>query len=115
LGTGAGATWLPKELYRRLTKVPQSVGIYSMGRHCCDPGHSTPSFPGDVNLLLSRFNYADTLHRSGTNGLAQDMDRGLQQWRGVIFEPEERHRPALAMLTECRHCEINLSINQLQW
>ena len=46
----AGATGIPFEIFTRLQQIPNAVGIYSIGRHCCHPNHNTPPFPGGESL-----------------------------------------------------------------
>jgi hypothetical protein len=102
----AGATGIPYDIYRELAKIPDAVGIYSFGRHCCHPAHNEPPFPGGENVIDPEASYADTLLRSGTLGIVRDEEKVRRQWHGVIFEPEAFDQVVRKMLAETGHCRI---------
>lgn len=105
-----GNSPVAKEIYERLRKIPESVGIYSFGRHMGHPDHNDPPFPGGENLIYPDRSYNDTLKRSGTAGMskADKIDYIRKHWNGVIFEPEVWHQVVLEMLEESG-CEVRLN------
>ena len=105
----AGATGIPFEIFSKLQEIPNAVGIYSMGRHCCHPNHNTPPFPGGEFLVDPSKTYSDTLLRSGTKGLVEDADRCRRQWHGVVFEPEALDKVARELLASSGNCRILLN------
>lgn len=105
----AGATGIPYDIYRALTKIPDAVGIYSKGRHCCHPEYNTPPFPGGELIIDNSKTYQDTLLRSGTKGLIEDKELCRKQWNGVIFEPEQFDKVVKNMLNETGNCRLLLN------
>lgn len=93
---GAGGDGLPRELYARLALIPDAVGIYSMGRHCCWGA----LFPGGESLIDPARTYDDTLRRHGSRGLAQDESFCRTHWHGVVFEPAAMAHTMDAMLQD---------------
>jgi hypothetical protein len=94
---GAGGTGFPFELYQRLKKVTNAVGIYSMGRHqsTFDPRKEAFRFPGGEAVVDPTKSYLDTLARAGT-----------RQRHGVLFEPEALSKAMLTLLEETGHCRV---------
>lgn len=76
------------DIYQELSKIPDAVGIDSIERHCCQPDHNDPPFPGGESIIDNSRTYQDTLLRSGTKGLKEDEKRCRDQWHGIVFEPE---------------------------
>lgn len=103
---GVGGTAFPKEIYERMARVPNGVGIWSFGRHWCWPESNHPPFPGGEQLIDPSCCYEDTLRRSGTNGLLLDEERVRAQWHGVIFEPEVYVATVRKMLAEQGTCQV---------
>ncbi len=97
---GTGGTGFPFELYQRLKKITNAVGIYSMGRHqsTFDPRKEAFRFPGGEAVVDPAKSYLDTLARAGT-----------RQRHGVLFEPEALSKVMLAMLEETGHCRVLLN------
>jgi hypothetical protein len=108
----AGATGIPQEIYRELAKIPDAVGIYSIGRHHCHPDHNEPPFPGGESVVNRSRTYQDTLLRSGTKGLVQDEQRCREQWNGVVFEADQFDRVVQKLLNKTGNCRILLNSSQ---
>ncbi len=96
-----GATSFPFELYQRLKRQTNTVGIYSMGRHqsTFDPAREAYRYPGGETVIDSKRNYLDTLKR---HGLAHS------QLHGVVFEPEPMSDAMQSLLKETGRCRVLL-------
>jgi ribulose 1,5-bisphosphate synthetase/thiazole synthase len=96
-----GATSFPFELYQRLKRAPNAVGIYSMGRHqsTFDPKREAYPYPGGETVIDPGRTYLDTLQRHG---------RGKSEIHGVVFEPEPMSDAMLTMLKETGRCRVLL-------
>lgn len=105
---GAGGTGIPFDLYRRLKRQHQAIGIYSFGRHAAwfDPQRESYRYPGGETVMDPARRYLDTLRRHGTRGMAADAARVRELWHGLPFEPETMARTMLAMLEETGHCRV---------
>jgi len=108
---GAGGTGIPFDLYRRLTQIPQAVGIYSFGRHLVwfNPDKEPYRFPGGETVIDPARRYADSLRRHGLKGLGADEAACREQWHGVVFEPDAMSATMKAMLEETGRCRILLN------
>ncbi len=99
---GCGGTGIPLDLYARLKKTPQSVGIYSFARHCCWPDEGF--YPGAELLLDRKATYSDTLCRYAAGPLEMTLaeHRPLirRRWHGVPYEPAALAGAMRAMLDE---------------
>lgn len=102
----AGATGIPFEIYRELKKIPDAVGIYSNNRHFVSPEHNIPPFPGGESIIDTHKTYADTLLRSGTNGLAKDFEKCREQLHGVIFEPDSFDQVVKTLIGRTGLCQV---------
>ena len=105
----AGATGIPYDIYRELMNIPDAVGIYSMGRHCCHADHNTPPFPGGESVIDKTSAYQDTLLRSGTQGLIEDEQCCRKQWHGVVFEPNQFDKTVQGILKNTNNCRVFLN------
>jgi ribulose 1,5-bisphosphate synthetase/thiazole synthase len=96
-----GATSFPFELYQRLKRQTNAVGIYSMGRHLStfDPAREPYRYPGGELIIDPKRTYLDTLQRHGI---------GKTDLHGVVFEPEPMSRAMLALLAETGRCRVLL-------
>lgn len=96
---GAGGTGFPFELFQRLSKITNAIGIYSMGRHLStfDPKKEPFRFPGGECVIDPSRTYLDTLVRAG---------RSHRDLHGVPFEPEAMAAMMLAMLDETKKCRV---------
>jgi len=103
---GIGGTGIPFEIYKRLRPMPQAVGIYSFGRHCCWPESNVPHFPGGEQLIDPERQYLDSLRRHGSQGLSQDEAFVRERWHGVVFEPEAYVSVVEHMLRETGCVEV---------
>lgn len=103
---GVCSSNLPKEIYDRLRKIPNAVGIYSMARHCSRPVPDEPVFPGGENVIDPTKTYDDTLRRHGFNQAADGWKFKTTTWHGVVFEPDAYEKVVLEMLNETGNCEI---------
>lgn len=94
---GAGGTGFPFELYQRLKRQTNAVGVYSQGRHMntFDPAKEPVRFPGGECVIDPSRTYLNTLARAGT-----------REWHGIPFEPEAMAATMQAMLEETKHCRI---------
>jgi len=108
---GAGGTGIPFDLYLRLKRVPNAIGIYSFGRHALwfDPKREPYRFPGGETVIDPNRRYLDTLERHGCRGLAADEAFCRERWHGLPFEPEAMAQTMLAMLEETGRCRVLLS------
>ena len=89
-GPGPGDEFA-EEIYDRLTKVPDAVGITR--------DHNSDRKDGPFGLWLTTpgLTYEETLTR---------RNRPREEQRGVSFEPEAFHRVVLEMLEETRNCRV---------
>jgi ribulose 1,5-bisphosphate synthetase/thiazole synthase len=96
-----GATSFPFELYQRLKRQTNAVGIYSMGRHqsTFDPAREPYRYPGGETVIDPKRTYLDTLQRHG---------RGKSDIHGVVFEPEPMSDAMRALLAETGRCRVLL-------
>ena len=103
---GVGGTGIPFEIYCRLNRIPDAVGVYSFGRQFSAgiaPGE--PPFPGgEVVMDLSR-RYADTLRGHPGDDTCDDAFR-REHWHGVVFEPEPYAVVVEDMLAETGRCTL---------
>ncbi len=108
---GVGGTGIPFDLYRRLRRQPNAIGIYSMGRHQAwfDPKREPYRYPGGESVIDPARRYLDTLQRHGTRGLSADADRVREMWHGLPFEPAAMSQTMLALLKETGHCRVLLN------
>jgi uncharacterized protein YdhG (YjbR/CyaY superfamily) len=106
---GVGGTGIPFDLYKRLRKIPQAIGIYSFGRHFAWQGPDVhPKFPGGEQVIDHSKRYVDTLRRFGAppRDLAENFRR--QHWHGVPYEPEAYSAEMARMLSETGRCTVRL-------
>ena len=98
---GAGGTGFPFELFQRLSKITNAIGVYSMGRHqsTYDAKRETFRFPGGEAVIDPKRSYIDTLARAG---------QSHRDLHGIPFEPEAMAATMLAMLEETKHCRVLL-------
>lgn len=104
---GVGGTGIPFDLYRRLKRRPNAVGIYSFGRHFAWQGPEVdPKFPGGELLIDRSKRYADSLRRFGAppRDLAENFRR--EHWHGVPYEPDDYAQEMEAMLAETERCTV---------
>lgn len=103
---GVCSSDLPHEIYNRLTKIHNAVGVYTFGRHCCKPVEGEPVFPGGESLIDPTKNYEDSL-LGHANSDAEDVWKyRIANWHGVQFEPEAYGKVVQEMLDETGNCEI---------
>lgn len=102
---GAGGTGLPFDIYKRLKRLPNAVGIYAMRRHICFPEPGTIPFPGGEQLLDPALRYIDSLRCFGAGSFANQTFIQAQ-WHGVPFEPEAYSRVVTEMLHETGRASI---------
>ncbi len=98
--TGA-AYGLPKMLYEKMRLVPNGCGIYHYAKHCCLDEPDKNNFPGGLYRIAPDLRYEDTLKR----GYIYGGKWTLEQWNGVIFEPQVLHDCISEMLEEV-NCQI---------
>ena len=108
---GAGGTGIPFELYKRLKRIPQAIGIYSYGRHGSwyKPDREPYRFLGGEQVMDASRKYLDTLRRHGCSGMGQNESWVREHWHGVPFEPGIMAAEMLAMLKETGYCDIRLN------
>ena len=108
---GAGGTGIPFDLYQRLKRQPQAIGIYSYGRHLTwfDPKREPYRYPGGETVIDPARRYLDTLQRHGSRGLGADQALCRERWHGLPFEPQAMAQTMLTMLQETGHCRVLLN------
>ena len=113
---GVGGTGIPFEIYQRLKKKPNSVGIYSFGRHFSwQDGWHWPhaldrvNFPGCETILDATCRYNDTLRRHPEPGKPFDETFQRKFLHGVVFEPEAFSSVVAEMIEETGCCPVLLS------
>jgi hypothetical protein len=95
---GVGGTGFPFEIYKRLKRLPQAVGIYSFGRHISWDGWE--AFPGGEHVIDPQRQYADALRRHRSPGQPADESFRREQWHGVVFEPDRYEEVLREMLLD---------------
>lgn len=105
---GAGGTGIPFDLYERLKKIPNAVGVYSFGRHLAwfQKDREPYRYPGGETVIDPARRYIDTLQRCGSRGMGADEAYCREHWHGVVFEPESMAKTMLAMLQETGRCRV---------
>ena len=106
---GVGGTGFPFEIYKRLKRIQNAVGIYSFGRHGMWPGPDEPvPYPGGEQLVDPSKRYLDSLRRHGTRSLSREEAFAFRRrfWHGVPFEPEPYCRVVEDMLAETSRCTL---------
>ena len=111
-----GGTGIPFDIYRRLKRIPDAVGIYTRGRHfgndkpnCWPHDFSRVSFPGAESLIDPGCDYVDSLQRHVPRGETLDEAFRHRHWHGVMFDPEAMAGAAMEMLAETGCCEVRLN------
>jgi glycine/D-amino acid oxidase-like deaminating enzyme len=104
---GVGGTGIPFDLYKRLKKTPQAVGIYKFGRHFAWQGPEvSPKYPGGELVIDPAAGYADTLRRFGAPPLAAAEAFRREHWHGVPYEPDVYAAEMESMLAETGRCTV---------
>ena len=104
---GVGGTGIPFDLYKRLKKTPQAVGIYKFGRHFAWQGPEvSPKYPGGELVIDPAAGYADTLRRFGAPPLAAAEVFRREHWHGVPYEPDVYAAEMESMLAETGRCTV---------
>lgn len=104
---GVGGTGIPFDLYKRLKKIPQAIGLYKFGRHHAWQGPEVnPKFPGGEQVIDPTKHYVDSLRRFGAPPLAQAESFRRAHWHGVPFEPEAYAAEMEKMLAETGRCTV---------
>ncbi|MFA5204169.1 MAG: FAD-dependent oxidoreductase [Lentisphaeria bacterium] len=113
---GVGGTGIPFDLYRRLKRTPQAVGIYSFDRHFCwQDGWYWPqalekvNFPGGITVIDPGRTYRDTLRRHPEGGAPPTEAFSRRAWHGVVFEPDAMARAMAELLAETGRCSLLLN------
>lgn len=86
---GVGGTGIPFDIYRRMKKERDAIGIYSFNRHCAWKNENgTSQFPPGADLTIDpTLRYLDSLRRFGARSLKEDELFVRKHWHGVPFEP----------------------------
>jgi len=105
--TGVGGTGIPFDLYKRLKKIPQALGVYSINRHICwaDPADG-PVFPGAEILIDPTKRYLDSLRQFGAPEDYAERVFRQTHWHGVTFEPTLYSAEMAKMLAETNLCTV---------
>ena len=97
-----GGTGFPYELYCRLRRHPQAVGLYTIRRHCCWPEDG--AYPGGESLMDPSRAYRDSLVRGADGVLSYnnpaDKPAMRERFHGVVFEPDILARQMALLLAE---------------
>jgi hypothetical protein len=108
--SGCGGTGFPFELYQRLKRLPDAVGLYGVGRHCCWP--DAGAYPGGENVLRPELRYVDTLVRYGLGHITyarhEDRPRIRERFNGVVFEPDAMAATMAGLLAETGRVDLRL-------
>lgn len=99
---GVGGTGIPFDIYRRLKRIPNAVGVYSFGRHLL--WHS--DFPGGEHVIDPSRRYLDSLRRHGARSMALDEALCREHWHGIVFEPAPYTQLVQGMLDETGRCTV---------
>jgi hypothetical protein len=104
---GVGGTGIPFDLYRRLLKIPDAIGIYTFGRHFAWQGPEVnPKFPGGELIIDRTKHYVDSLRRFGAPPLREAQAFRMVHWHGVPYEPGVYADEMEKMLAETEHCTV---------
>jgi len=104
---GVGGTGIPFDLYKRLKKIPDAVGIYNFGRHFAWQGPEiNPKFPGGELVIDRTKIYLDTLRRFGAPPRDQAEKFRREHWHGVPFEPAPYATEIERLLAETTRCTV---------
>ncbi len=96
----AGGKGIPHEIYRRLTNIPNAVGIYSVGESLDSYGPGGARFVTGLCLIDPDKHYRDTLLRHGSPNGVRNRSYVQKHWFGVVFEPDAYLRVVGDMLGE---------------
>jgi len=107
----AGTTGIPFDLYKRLKKQANAIGVYSFGRHGSwfDPKKEPYRYPGGETIIDPSRCYLDTLQRHRPPEMAKGEAFSRKYWHGLVFEPNIMAHTMLAMLQETGHCRVFLN------
>lgn len=109
---GVGGTGIPFDLYRRLARKANAVGIYNFGRHLgtFDPQRESYPYPGGETVIDPSRHYLDSLLRHGTRGLSATTALAFRREKlhGVVFEPGAMAEAMQSLLAETGHCRVLL-------
>lgn len=104
---GVGGTGIPFELYQRMRRHPQAVGVYRYARHVkWSSNRPDMRFPGSELLIDDSLTYLDSLRRHGGGKFEESEDFIRSHWFGVPFEPDVCASAMERMLYETGHCEV---------
>lgn len=107
---GVGGTGIPFDLYKRLKRTPDAVGVYRFGRHFAwQHPDEQPKFPGGELLIDPTKRYLDTLRRFGAPALPEAEAFRREHWHGVPFEPSAYAKEMEQMLAETGRCTVWLN------
>ncbi|MDA1137015.1 MAG: FAD-dependent oxidoreductase [Planctomycetota bacterium] len=108
---GVGGTGIPFDLYKRMKQIPESIGIYSFGRHGSWYRREEERYRllGGEQVIDPSMKYADSLLRHGCEGMGKDEPFCRKHWHGVPFEPEIMAKVMLDMLNETGRCRTLLN------
>ncbi|RVT43460.1 FAD-dependent oxidoreductase [Sphingobium algorifonticola] len=105
---GVGGTGIAFDLYRRLRRHENAIGIYRYHRHFKWQSGPTnqPVVPGSELLIDPARQYLDSLRRHGAGPFAESEAFIRSHWSGVPFEPAIYAAEMEAMLLETGCCTI---------
>ncbi len=99
---GVGGTGIPFDIYRRLKRRPDAVGIYRFERHrnWQSKRGEYPLHPGAELVIDKRLRYTDSLLRHGSGTGIANESFARKHWHGVPFEPVHYQEVIEEMLAE---------------
>ena len=102
---GVGGTGIPFEIYKRMKKIPNAVGIYQQNRHISWRLPGEPEYPvGGENIIDPDLRYMDSLLRHGVLRRAVTNEEKIifrrRNLHGVVFEPQDYNRVVEEMFAE---------------
>ena len=97
-----GGTGIPFDIYKRLVKEKEAVGIYKFNRHCIWKNETGESqFPAGADLTVDwSLRYVDSLRRHGAKSLAENENYVRKRWHGVVFEPKVYQKVVKEMIND---------------
>ena len=105
---GVGGTGIPFDIYKRLKKIPEAVGIYRIGKHRKWQlvSGDRPLHPGAEIVIDPSLSYRDSLLRHGSvTGIANEAFV-RENWHGVPFEPAHFQTVVEEMLAETENVTV---------
>lgn len=92
---------IARKLYEKMSEIPNACGVYHIAAHCGFADSRLNNFPGGLYKIAPELTYDDTLKK----GYVYGGPWSLEQWNGIIFEPEILSKCMEEMLAEA-NCTV---------